>query len=86
MHDMPWDFWRYSDTAWDAIFNAYTGFEIVERLLFSPQFILPFKITPGKMDSEKAAGFEGSAVLFRKTGREGQWDVPPSVIQSQYPA
>jgi hypothetical protein len=25
MHDIPWDFWRFSDTAWDALFNRHTG-------------------------------------------------------------
>ena len=31
MHDMPWDFWRVSDTAWDALFNRFTGFEILHE-------------------------------------------------------
>lgn len=87
MHDMPWDFWRYSDRAWDGIFNEHTGFRILDRVLALPQFILPFKIRPEKMDSEKAAGFEYSAVLFQKTGAaSAKWDVPMSIVDTMYPA
>lgn len=87
MHDLPWDFWRYSNTAWDALFNEYTGFEIIDRELFWPQFILPFIITPGKMDAEMAAGYEGSSVLFRKIGPSRvKWDVPTDIISTMYPA
>lgn len=68
MHDVPWDFWRFSDTAWDGLFNAQTGFEIVTRALDSEQFIVPCVITAEKERAEQAVGFEGSAVLVRKTG------------------
>lgn len=68
MHDAPWDFWRFSDTAWDSLFNPHTGFEILDRALDSTQFVVPFLITPNKEHAERAAGFEGSAVLVRKTG------------------
>jgi hypothetical protein len=30
MHDLPWDFHRFSDTAWHGLSNAYTGFEVIE--------------------------------------------------------
>lgn len=68
MHDAPWDFWRFSDTAWDALFNRHTGFEILERALDSAQFVVPFLITPDKVHAERAAGYEGSVVLVRKVG------------------
>ena len=88
MHDMPWDFWRFSDTAWDALFNRHTGFEIVERALDGEQFILPFLYRSGKHDAEKAAGFESSAVLVRKTGPCAMaWNlVPGDINASTYPA
>lgn len=68
MHDMPWDFWRFSDTAWDALFNTHTGFEIVDRAMDRVQFVIPQVYTPEKQDPEGAAGFEGSCVLARKIG------------------
>ncbi|HEY3399493.1 MAG TPA: methyltransferase domain-containing protein [Geothrix sp.] len=68
MHDLPWDFWRFSDSAWDALFNEHTGFEIVDRVLDGIQHVVPMVFTPNKIDSENAVGFECSAVLVRKIG------------------
>ncbi len=68
MHDLPWDFWRYSDNAWKALFNARTGFRILATAMDRPQFILPLYFSMDKQKAEMAAGFEGSAVLFTKTG------------------
>ena len=87
MHDMPWDFWRLSDTAWDALFNRHTGFEIIERAMDGEQFILPFLLRANKMDAEKAAGYESSAVLVRKIGPCAmQWKLTPGDINAtMYP-
>ena len=30
-HEEPWDYFRFSDYSWDALFNADTGYEIVTR-------------------------------------------------------
>lgn len=68
IHDQPWDFWRFSDTSWDALFNAHTGFEIVERACDFEQFIIPFIYRETKSNAEQSAGFECSAVLARKIG------------------
>ena len=87
MHDMPWDFWRFSDTAWDALFNHHTGFEIIERALDGEQFIVPFLLRPAMMDAEKAAGYESSVVLVRKIGPCAmQWKLTPGDINAtMYP-
>ncbi|MDB5595603.1 MAG: Methyltransferase type 11 [Hyphomicrobiales bacterium] len=87
MHDMPWDFWRFSDTAWDALFNQKTGFKITARALDSEQFVIPFIYRPSKAHAEKSAGFEGSCVLIEKTGPcLVDWDVKVSdAIQTTYP-
>lgn len=68
MHDLPWDFWRFSDTAWDGLFNRHTGFEIIDRALDRAQFIIPMVYTADKQGAEAAAGYEGSCVVVRKTG------------------
>ena len=88
MHDLPWDFWRFSDTAWDALFNIHTGFAIEERLLESEQFVIPFIITPIKAWAERAAGYEGSAVLARKTGPcRLSWPLTPAdITTTTYPS
>jgi hypothetical protein len=83
MHDMPWDFWRFSDTAWNGLFNARTGFEILARAMDRPQFVLPFIYRPIKAWAERAAGFEGSAVLVRKVGAcTLTWDMRPADVTS----
>lgn len=30
LHEVPWDFFRFSEHAWHGLFNSYTGFEIVD--------------------------------------------------------
>jgi len=68
MHDLPWDFWRFSDSSWDALFNERTGFRIVTRAMDSEQYVIPFLLRQEKMTAEKSAGFEGSTVLAEKVG------------------
>jgi hypothetical protein len=88
MHDAPWDFWRFSDTSWDGLFNARTGFEIIDRALDREQYVLPFIWHAGKAFAERAAGFEGSAVLVRKTGPCSlSWPVTPAdITNTMYPS
>ena len=88
MHDIPWDFWRFSDTAWDALFNEYTGFEIIERHLDGEQYIVPFLITRNKEFAERAAGYEGSMVLARKIGPcRMSWPLTPAQLTTTiYPS
>ena len=88
MHDRPWDFWRFSDTSWDALFNKATGFRVVDRVMDFEEFILPFVIRDNKLDSEKTAGYELSAVLVEKIGPTSlEWPVAlESIIETWYPA
>jgi Methyltransferase domain len=87
LHDMPWDFWRFSEFAWDALFNKRTGFEIIGRAMDELSYVLPYIYRPEKLHVERSGGFEGSAVLFRKIGPcDLCWDVHPSqVIDTTYP-
>jgi hypothetical protein len=87
MHDMPWDFWRFSDTAWDALLNRHTGFEIVDRALSHLQFVIPQVYQDRNRSAEAAAGYEGSSVLARKIGPcRMEWKLSVAdVIESQYP-
>jgi SAM-dependent methyltransferase len=68
MHDMPWDFWRFSDTAWDTLFNDFTGFKKVEAFLGGPMTLVPNIYEDRCKGYEGARGFEISAVLIEKTG------------------
>lgn len=66
MHDMPWDYFRFSDNAWKGLFNPATGFEILATELSEPQHILPMVYTDDHWAAEQTAGFEHSSVLVRK--------------------
>lgn len=87
MHDMPWDFLRFSDTSWLGIFNRHTGFEILETELASMNYIIPFFWSDRYEDAEKAAGYEISSVLIRKISSTSvDWPLSASdVTENIYP-
>jgi len=87
MHDLPWDFWRYSDTAWDAIFNSYTGFRKLATFLGGPMNLVPTMYWDHWKGAEGAIGFSLSAVLIEKTGpTKLTWDVDiKKAIRGIYP-
>jgi hypothetical protein len=88
MHDLPWDYWRFSDTAWPAIFNRRTGFEIVRTYLGEPMFVVPFDMAPKWIGNEQSAGFAASAVTVRKIAETDlTWDVASGDLErTSYPA
>lgn len=88
LHDMPWDFWRFSADAWDGLLNPYTGFEIVERSLAQEMYVIPFLYRRDMAIAEKSAGYEFSGVIARKSGpARVDWPVPlQEIIASRYPA
>lgn len=88
MHDLPWDFLRFSDSSWDGIFNVATGFRILDRAMDSEQYIIPFVLHAGKYDAERSAGFESSSVLFEKIAEPTvDWNVRlRDILASSYPA
>lgn len=87
LHDLPWDFWRFSRDSWSALFNSFTGFEIIEAVSDHETFVLPFLNRTGKHDSVKSAGHEISAVHAIKVSQpkvEWQADME-SILQTTYP-
>jgi hypothetical protein len=87
LHDLPWDFWRFSDQSWSALFNKQTGFEVLEAKMDHKSFVLPFFWRPDKAFAEKSAGFESSTVLVRKIGPcELTWPVElKEILSTSYP-
>jgi hypothetical protein len=81
LHEMPWDFWRFSDAAWHALFNAATGFEVIETALGEPASIVAHLIHEVTAGLETQPAYIGSAVLARKTGpTQLRWDVSVDVV------
>jgi SAM-dependent methyltransferase len=87
LHDLPWDYFRFSENSWDGLFNLKTGFAITEVASSFPTFIIPFMLKPSKIYAEKSSGYEGSAVTFRKiSDTKLVWDVFLSeIIDTNYP-
>ena len=87
MHEVPWDFFRYSDKAWKGIFNVHTGFEIVDAGMTLPTMIIPHVWQKQHNDAEQAVGYMMSAVVVRKiSAPKVKWDVPVSDVTSDmYP-
>ena len=88
MHDLPWDFWRFSDSAYRALFNRHAGFEVIEtgqeRLLHTIPFL---RFTPDWSDVEDAAGYYLTYVMAEKVSSTAlEWNVPlADVARESYP-
>jgi hypothetical protein len=87
LHELPWDFFRFSDSAYRALFNRATGFEILQNTLSVPMHIFPFVHRTGFVGSERVAGWNEAEVLIRKIGETTlDWPVPlEDVISAPYP-
>ncbi len=87
MHDRPWDFWRYSDDAWPALFNEATGYAIEETQMADFMHIVPAHYYASHPHAELAGGFRSSSVLVRKTGAPRvAWPVAAGpLVKEMYP-
>lgn len=87
MHDQPWDFWRFSDTAWTALLNPATGFEVVAARLGEPAYIVAQRCAPATAFAEQPSAYLASFVLFRKTGPTRlEWPVElADILSTDYP-
>jgi hypothetical protein len=85
---LPWDYYRFSDSAWRGIFNKYTGFEIIDSELNDLMHIIPFCYSSRYRDAEKSAGFESSTVLIKKISEPSvDWNVDAhKIVLDQYPS
>jgi SAM-dependent methyltransferase len=87
LHDMPWDFFRFSDAAWSGLFNRFTGFEVVQSEMSNTMHIVPRAWSEHYRGNENAGGFESSSVIVRKTGdARVAWEVPVEhILATAYP-
>ncbi len=87
MHDMPWDFFRFSKASWAGLFNRHTGFEIVHTNMSQFMHLIPRAWSEGFRGSEDTGGYNASGVIVRKTGDASvSWEVPvPDILRTAYP-
>jgi hypothetical protein len=88
LHEEPWDFWRFSQFSWQTLFNAATGFELVETACGEPAHIHGCRTNPVTRKMHLSPAYLGSASIVRKTGDTAlQWPVPLRVAAAgNYPA
>jgi hypothetical protein len=87
LHDEPWDFWRFSKDAWPALFNAKTGFEILQAGMGEPTFFVPLRVQASTNFDEQLS-YLVSSVIVRKTSETMlSWDVNlRDAVDTAYPA
>jgi len=87
-HEEPWDFWRFSQHSWNTLFNAATGFEVLEAVVGEPARVHPCRASTVTRDMPNSPAWLGSASIVRKIGETSlSWPVPMSVITpTSYPA
>jgi hypothetical protein len=91
LHEIPWDFWRFSDEGLKVLFSPALGFEIINAGMFGPmrthldQVVAPQEMLP------YYPTFGGSAILARKVADVDEdrfrWeiDVQEAARGSSYP-
>ena len=87
LHEIPWDYWRFSENTWKTFFNSKTGFEIVETAVGEPANLHPVYLHPAVKEVSKFPNFMQSSVICKKVSRTWlRWNVPISeVSDSPYP-
>jgi Methyltransferase domain len=82
LHEQPWDFWRFSKDAWRGLFNAHTGFEVVDsghalRCLIVSDFAFGAPIQQGDL----SPSYLLSGCLVRKIGpAQVRWDAEAAAV------
>lgn len=86
-HEEPWDFWRYSQHTWRALFNAATGFELLEAVVGDPARVHACRTTTVTRGLPDSLAWLGTASLARKTGDSAlSWPVSlETVAHGMYP-
>ena len=90
-HEMPWDFWRFPHSAFKAMFNTVTGFEIEVLAEGKPMRAFSLVKDPS-MRKFYQHSLNGQVIcLARKVGDYDKdrlkWDIVPSdIVDTLYPA
>ena len=88
-HEMPWDFWRFSDGAFTGLLNPATGFTIMRCNSGLPCAILPLNTEKSAVGVLQQPAFMGISVVARKTGDarpDLQWNLAAEdILATEYP-
>jgi SAM-dependent methyltransferase len=88
-HELPWDYWRYSRGAFDALLNAHTGFELIRVEEGLPAIIVPMVNEASTRGMHRDPSPLAVSALARKIGpprADLQWDLTAAdVAHGSYP-
>ncbi|GEJ59258.1 class I SAM-dependent methyltransferase [Anaeromyxobacter diazotrophicus] len=88
-HDRPWDFWRYAPEAFEVLFGAPTGFELLECAEGLPCSVVPLASEPALVGLWREPAYLAVAAIAKKTSVPDtrlRWDVPlTAVLSTRYP-
>ena len=90
-HEWPWDFWRFPRNGFHALFNKFTGFEIIALTEGLPCKVYSLvKDAPTRETCFQSMN-QGVAMIARKTGDYRsdllKWDIDLSdVVDTMYPS
>jgi len=89
VHEAPWDYFRFSDYSWDTLFNASTGFEIIDRGMGSRCVMTPAAYIPHLHECriDWSYGYLATRCVAKKISSTAlSWPVETSqVSQGHYP-
>lgn len=69
LHEEPWDFWRFSKDAWSGLFNAHTGFRLLDSGYAMGALVVPdFAAGSHLQGLDGARTYLLSACLVEKSG------------------
>lgn len=87
MHEEPWDFWRFSPHSWQTLYNAATGFELVEAVAGDWASIYPNRPNAITRYLPLQPAYLGAGAIARKISDTTlDWPVPTRVAtMAMYP-
>ena len=89
-HELPWDFWRFPGNGFHALFNKFTGFEIIALTEGLPCKVYSLVDDAPTRETCFQSMNQGVALIARKTGDYRsdllKWDIELSnVVDTMYP-
>lgn len=87
LHELPSDYWRYSNDGWRGLLNPHTGFAIRDVAMGEPAMIVPSLSHPAVRDMPQGLAYLGAAVVAEKIDDTRlSWDVAAGeVAAGEYP-
>ena len=90
-HELPWDFWRFPRNGFHALFNKFTGFEIVALTEGLPCKVYSLVNDAPTRETCFQPMNQGVALIARKTGSYRsdllKWDIDiADVVDTMYPS